>query len=460
MTTEETRDDATTRPGAPAPSAVDVFVRRFITWREHAPDEEAAFDRSAREYCVRAAEVFCLAFLSFLPVYYLVDIVALGPGDALRDSVRWRLGAGSMLALGALGARAMRVTGRDALAYPLGIGGGAAIAAIIGVTTASSAPLGSVTTSAFLMLPLCAVPMVARLWLRCVTTVLVGVAVLGGYFWEVPTHLAHPGAGYFSSVMAFACFLSIAIGHALSQQVRQSFFLARSLAENARVLDARVQARTHEIRALLTHVVEAREDERARISREVHDELGQLLGGVALSLDRARALSDADERAAELARAREIVSRAMHAARTVVTELRPRLLDDMDLAAAVEWLVREHEQSADVDCAWTIDVDTARVAPPQATVLFRVLQEALTNCARHARAKTVTVLLDGTDDAVSLEVRDDGVGFTPGAPGVRAFGLRGMHERARTLGGTLRVESAPGAGTRVRLTLPWETPSP
>jgi signal transduction histidine kinase len=433
-----------------------AFVRRYLTWREHAPAEEAAFDRFAREYCVRAAEWFCAAFLLFLPVYYAVDVAALGPGAALRDSVRWRLGAGALLAMGVAGARAMRVTGRDALAYPLGIGGGAAIAAVIGHSTATSAPLGSVTTSAYLLLPLCAVPMVSRLWLRCVTTVLVGAAVLGGYFWRVPAHLGHAGAGYFSSVMAFACFMSVAIGHALSQQVRQSFFLARRLAENARVLDARVQARTQEIRALLTHVVEAREDERARISREVHDELGQLLGGAALSLDRARALADDGERRAELGRAREIVSRAMGAARTVVTALRPRLLDDMDLAAAIEWLLREHEQSTGVDCAWTIDVDTARVAAPQATVLFRVLQEALTNIARHARAASVTVLLEGTDAEVSLDVRDDGAGFTPGAPGLRAFGLRGMRERARALGGTLRVDSAPGEGTRVRLTLPWE----
>ncbi len=448
--------DAPSTASRGATSGLDAFARRYLTWREHGPDEEAAFDRYAREYCVRAAEWFCAVFLLSLPVYYAVDVAALGPGEALRDSVRWRVGAGVLLAMGAAGARVMRVTGRDALAYPLGIGGGAAISAVIGVTTASSAPLGSVTTSAFLLLPLCAVPMVSRLWLRAVTTVLVGVAVLGGYFWQVPAHLGHAGAGYFSSVMAFACFLSVAIGHALSQQVRQSFFLARRLAENARVLDARVQARTQEIRALLTHVVEAREDERARISREVHDELGQLLGGAALSLDRARALADDSERRTELARAREIVSRAMGAVRTVVTELRPRLLDDMDLAAAVEWLVREHEQSTGVDCAWTIDVDTARVAAPHATVLFRVLQEALTNSARHARADSVTVLLDGTDDEVSLDVRDDGVGFAPGAPGLRAFGLRGMHERARALGGTLRVESAPGVGTRVRLTLPWE----
>ncbi|MFO0651283.1 MAG: sensor histidine kinase [Polyangiales bacterium] len=455
MTAGESTDAPSTAARG-ASTTLDAFVRRYLTWREHEPDEEAAFDHYARAYCVRASEWFCAAFLAFLPVYYVVDVVALGPGDALRDSVRWRLAAGALLAVGVAGARTMRVTGRDALAYPLGIAGGVAISAVIGITTASSAPLGSVTTSAFLLLPLCAVPMVSRLWLRAVTTVLVGVAVLGGYFWQEPTHLTLQGAGYFSSVMAFACFLSVAIGHALSQQVRQSFFLARRLAENARVLDARVQARTQEIRALLTHVVEAREDERARISREVHDELGQLLGGAALSLDRARALADDAERRAELARAREIVSRAMGAARTVVTELRPRLLDDMDLAAAVEWLVREHEQSTGVDCAWTIDVDTARVAAPHATVLFRVLQEALTNCARHARAESVTVLLEGTDAALSLDVRDDGVGFTPGAPGVGAFGLRGMHERARALGGTLRVESAPGLGTRVLLTLPWE----
>jgi signal transduction histidine kinase len=454
MTAGDTTDAPTTTRGAR--TSLDAFVRRYITWREHEPEAELAFDRDARAYCVRAAEWFCAVFVAALPVYYIVDVAALGPGDALRDSVRWRFAAGVLLAFGGLGARTMRVTGCDALAYPLGITGGVAIAAVIGGNTAGSAHLGSVTTSAFLLLPLCAVPMVSRLWLRAVTTVLVGAAVLGGYFFNAPARLTEPGVAYFASVMAFACFLSIAIGHALSQQVRQSFFLARRLAENARVLDARVQARTQEIRALLTHVVEAREDERARISREVHDELGQLLGGAALSLDRARALADDSERRAELARAREIVSRAMGAARTVVTELRPRLLDDMDLAAAVEWLVREHEQSTGVDCAWTIDVDTARVAAPHATVLFRVLQEALTNSARHARAASVTVLLEGSDAEVSLDVRDDGVGFTPGAPDLRAFGLRGMHERARALGGALRVESAPGHGTRVLLTLPWE----
>lgn len=429
--------------------------RRHVTWRDHAPEEEAAFDRYARRYCVRAAEVFCAVFLALLPVYYAVDRLALGPGPALRDSVRWRVGAGALLALGVVVARVMRATGRDALAYPLGTLGGLATCAVIGVANAPSAPLGSVTTAAFLLLPLFTVPVVARLWFRALTTALVAAAVLGGYFWREPARAAERGAWYFASVMLFACVLSVGIGHALSQQVREAFFLARRLALGAQALNARVQERTTEIRALLTHIVEAREDERARISREVHDELGQLLGGAALSLDRVRALPEGDERAGELRRAREIVGRAMDAARTVVSELRPRLLDDMGLAAAIEWLIRQHEETTGADCAWTIDIDLARLPPATATVVFRVLQEALSNSARHARARNVSVVVDGADAGVALEVRDDGVGFAPGGPGLRSFGLRGMQERARALGGVVVVESAPGAGTRVRLTLPW-----
>lgn len=438
-------DQAPERPGGHDRTA--ALLRRYVTWRDQTPDEEAAFDLYARRYCVRSAEAFCAAFLALLPVYYAVDRLALGPG-ALRDSARWRIGVGVILALGVVGARVMRLTGRDAAAYPLGILGGLAICAIIGVVNADSAPLGSVTTAAFLLLPLCTVPVVARLWFRVLSTVLAAASVLGGFFWRGPERMEHPGALYFASVMGFACLLSIAIGHALSQQVRQAFFLARSL-------DARVQARTGEIRAMLAHMVDAREDERARISREVHDELGQLLGGAALSLDRVRTLAEGDERAAEVGRAREIVGRAMDAARTVVSELRPRLLDDVGLPAAIEALVRQHEETTGVDCAWTIDLDPSRVPLPTATVVFRVLQEALSNSARHAGAKNVSVVLDGTDEGLTLEVRDDGVGFAPGAPGARAFGLRGMQERARSLGGVVNVESEPGAGTRVRLALPW-----
>lgn len=145
---------------------------------------------------------------------------------------------------------------------------------------------------------------------------------------------------------------------------------------------------------------------------------------------------------------------AMGAARTVVSELRPRLLDDMDLTAAIEALVRRHEESTGVDCAWTVDLDTARVPPATATAVYRVLQEALTNSARHARAANLSVLLEATEGGLALDVRDDGAGFAPGSAGRTAFGLRGMAERARSLGGAVTVESAPGAGTRVRLTLP------
>lgn len=438
-------------PDDPAAS----LVARYVTWRDHTPDEEAAFDRYARGYCVRSAEVFCAAFLLALPLYYLVDRAALESGVALRDSARWRLGVGAILAAGVVSARVMRITGRDGLAYPLGLAGGIAMCGVIGVTNAGSAPLGSVTTAAFLLLPLCTVPVVARLWFRALSTVLAAAAVLGGFFATVPQRLAHPGAAYFGSVMVFACLLSVAIGHALSQQVRQGYFLAQRLAQSARALDARVQERTGEIRELLAHMVEAREDERARISREVHDELGQVLGGAALSLDRVRSLPEGDERSDEVRRARALVGDAMHAARTVVTELRPRLLDDMDLAAAIEALVRRHEETTGVDCAWTVDLDPSRIPPATATVVYRVLQEALTNSARHARAANVSVLLDADDGGLALEVRDDGAGFAPAEVGGRAFGLRGMRERARSLGGSVTVESGPGAGTRVRLTLPW-----
>ena len=432
------------------------LLRRYVTWRDHAPAEERAFDAYARAYCVRVAGLFCAAFLAVLPVYYLVDRAALGDGAALRDSARWRLGVGATLALGVVGAWWMRRTGRDAAAYPLGLLGGVAMCAIIGVSTAASAPFGSVTASAFLMLPLCAIPVVSRLWFRALATTLPAAAVLGAYYAAAPVNAAHPNAWHFTSLMVFACALSVAIGHALSHMIRQAYFLARRLAEDARALDARVREGTREVRELLAYVVEAREDERGRIAREVHDELGQLLGGAALALDRAQSLGEAPEAAEEVARARALVGQAMDAARTVVTELRPRLLDDMDLGAALEWLLRRHEELTGAECDWSIEVDVARIPAAHATVLFRVLQEALTNSAKHAVARSVTVVLDGGAGSLALEVRDDGVGFAPGAAGPRAFGLRGMAERARALGGEVTVESAPGAGARVRLTLPWK----
>lgn len=219
------------------------------------------------------------------------------------------------------------------------------------------------------------------------------------------------------------------------------------------------------LRALTAKLETVREEERTRISRELHDDVGQALTGVRMDLDRLRErVERADlpqnQRApidAKLTSARTLVDSALDSARRVSRQLRPSVLDVLGLRAAIEWQLEEFRTRTGVSAEIIGDADFPTLPEPTAVAVFRIVQESLTNVMRHAEATSVTVRLGVEGDQVVVEVMDNGRGFdmraSAGAP--HSLGLIGMRERAAAIGAACEIVSAPGEGTTVRITLPW-----
>jgi signal transduction histidine kinase len=233
-------------------------------------------------------------------------------------------------------------------------------------------------------------------------------------------------------------------------------------------LERRVAERTAELstalaqlRELAAYAETVREDERTRIAREIHDELGSLL--VALKMDVGWLAKRVDDRAPLVAKCQgmgRLIDTAVDNLGRIITDLRPSILDHQGLWAALEWQAKEFIDSAELDADLQVVVPAGAVAPGggQATAVFRIFQEVLSNVARHARARRVSIRIDvdpPPGPTLYIEVRDDGVGAPPEALNhPRSYGVMGLRERARHFGGRLRIDSAPGQGTRVRLAMP------
>lgn len=209
---------------------------------------------------------------------------------------------------------------------------------------------------------------------------------------------------------------------------------------------------------LLGQLFSAQEDERARLARDLHDELGQHLTAIQVGLrtiDQARDLEQARERARTLA---ESGAAGLDKLRRIARGLRPAALEDLGLGPAVERLCEEHRAAHATPVALSIDLGTGDRPTPEAEMcLFRVLQESLTNAARHAHATSIRVDLRRRPGGISLEIEDNGSGFDAAECVGRSFGLLGMRERVELLGGRFSLRSARGQGTTISVFLPEHT---
>jgi two-component system sensor histidine kinase UhpB len=198
--------------------------------------------------------------------------------------------------------------------------------------------------------------------------------------------------------------------------------------------------------------LEAQEEERARVARDLHDEVNQSLTGLLLRLEAAREKAP-PELARELAETRALANRAMQELLTLARQLRPTALDDLGLTAAMAGSVKELDNQGGVEASFDAQGDFSDLPQEVQLVVYRVAQEALTNALRHASAEKVRVALVRENGAVELRVGDDGCGFTF-EQAEQGLGIAGMRERALLVGGDLRVESRPELGTRVSLRVP------
>jgi PAS domain S-box-containing protein len=228
--------------------------------------------------------------------------------------------------------------------------------------------------------------------------------------------------------------------------------------------EERLRQSYEDLRALSARLRAAREEESARIAREVHDQIGQML--TALRLDVAwlerQLASPAPPQppatkalAAKLLAMSRLLDVATDAVHRIISELRPGILDELGLEAAVEWYVGEFEKRTGISCRVASNMAESTLSPDQATALFRILQEALTNVARHAGATAVEIRLAAEAGRVTLGIADNGSGIPEEKIGdSRSIGLLGMRERARALGGDLAVRPKPDRGTTVEVILP------
>jgi two-component system, NarL family, sensor histidine kinase UhpB len=217
------------------------------------------------------------------------------------------------------------------------------------------------------------------------------------------------------------------------------------------------------LRELSAHLHSVREEERARLSRELHDELGQNLTALRFGLDwlDAQLLAGQDQLAAKVVALRALTDATIATMARIATDLRPIILDDLGLAVAVEWLVETVAKQSGLDIALSSTLERDPAERDTDITVFRILQESLTNIVRHAKATKVQVTLSTDGRSLALEVADDGCGFAASLRQNRtpALGLLGMEERAAAAGGVLTIESAPGRGTRIVLRVPRRRPA-
>jgi two-component system, NarL family, sensor histidine kinase UhpB len=220
-------------------------------------------------------------------------------------------------------------------------------------------------------------------------------------------------------------------------------------------------ADAHRLQTLSHRILQAQEEERQRVARELHDEAAQALTSLLVHLrllERAYTPEQAQERVSEL---RELTAQALEEVRRVALDLRPKILDDLGLTAALGWRVDEFNAAGDAVATLKVDGIHERLPRTVELVFYRVAQEALNNVARHATASRVTMTLNRDDEYLMLSVVDNGRGFDSSRPAPQngitgGLGLLGIHERMSMVGGTVEIVSTPDQGTRLYARLPMK----
>lgn len=210
------------------------------------------------------------------------------------------------------------------------------------------------------------------------------------------------------------------------------------------------------LRRLSQQLVRAQEDERTLISRELHDEVGQILTGLKMELGNLEGLRHVNGSGflEHLEGARSLSGRALDVVRNMAMGLRPSMLDDLGLVPAIEWQAKEFSRRSGIPVDLQIDGKLDHLSDRHRTCIYRVVQEALTNCARHSQAKNIQISLHGDRDFLSLAIRDDGIGFNSPNRYSGGIGLIGIEERVQELNGTVEIVSQLQKGTLVQVKIP------
>ena len=237
----------------------------------------------------------------------------------------------------------------------------------------------------------------------------------------------------------------------------------RSMQEDQRRLEAIVQERTADLSELSNYLQVVREDEKSKLARDIHDELGGVL--VSAKMDVAwvekRIKGRDPEATAKLERTLQALDDGVQIKRRIIEDLRPTLLDNLGLAPAIDWQVNEFCNRAGLKCTLSLPTDDMVLDPHVSIALYRILQEALTNIGKYARAKSVHVELNASSDNITLLIEDDGIGIPDGAQKNKlSHGITGMRQRVRALRGEFSITRRAEGGTLIEVNIPLERRPP
>lgn len=459
------------RPVAPLPASTPrrlrALVDEVLLYRRTSPVEEARIAGEALRHTVRVVRPLLVAACVIGLLWWPFDFVLYADRpEIIATFAVWRAAVVLYCLVYTFTCDRWPLLRRHFAAWGTLLG-----ASITLVIAASLGSLGSMAEPWFASLyfvPMMAIPFLVTLPVRLAATTTIALVALVGFFGAQPAGVVNQGVSTAVGLMAFGVGVSVCSGHAVYHLFRTGLLQSDQLAERTRELEvlssglaSQVEARTAELAALATHVEGLRESARDAFARDLHDELGQLLAGIRMGLDAAeRVRARGGDLQVEHQRLFELLDATLLSTRSLMAHLRPRILDDFGLVAALEWLAADTRERSGLDVRFRASPEDFEVPGDAATAVFRIVQESLSNAIKHAQARTLSI--DITCDARRLEatVTDDGVGLPPpAARRAHSLGLLGMRERAAALGGNLELSSRPGGGTRVTVRLPEPHPA-
>ncbi|KIG17063.1 Sensor histidine kinase [Enhygromyxa salina] len=410
------------------------------------------FERYAQRLAQRSGVVLCGAFFVATLIGWPSDLLLFSDRPALLDAfTRWRI---QILIITSLAIAAPRaITRRPSLtATVIGLIG-VALALSTGVALAAAGGPDQPWFHTSYIAPLAILPLSLTLRARVVITIMVSAALTGAYFMAEPSYLEVDGLGTVAIVMVLTAVIACVLGHLQFLLLGRSYDQQVLLARTNEDLERRVVERTHRLRQLAAHLQHSRDQERQRLGRNLHDELAQLLTAMRLELNLTRR-----EAPAHTAKALDtidgIVARLFDAKERLVRSLKPLAFEELGFAGALRQYADELRERSQLQVELQLQLGEPLPSEVITIAICRILQEALSNVARHAKAQRVQISVRQVDVFVELELRDDGVGFEPTKVPEGHFGLLGIGERVEALGGQISIESKPGQGTRIHVRLP------
>jgi signal transduction histidine kinase len=259
------------------------------------------------------------------------------------------------------------------------------------------------------------------------------------------------------TMTAFTVGLLLVVGGLARREIMAREDNRQTLVEERERLERDVSVRTAELSELSNYLQSVREEEKSRLARDIHDELGGILVGAKMDVSWvADRFKDREpDVAAKLKRALLMLDEGVEMKRRIIEELRPTLLDNLGLASAIDWQVRQVCDRAGLQCTLNLEESDVELPPNLSIAIYRIVQEALTNVVKYAKARHVDVELVQNATEVSLVIQDDGVGLPPGADtNALSHGISGMRQRVRALGGEFHIRGKPRAGTTLEVNIP------